>query len=223
MFSHEVFDGKFIGYSARAGNAKFFFGSKHLPRNELASHFSNTEFAFLKQVHGNNVVKANASKTLEADAHFTDKKDLALVVQSADCVPILLAGPNKVCAIHSGWRSTALNITKAVKDAAGGFQVAAIGPHILMTSFEVGNDVAQKLLAAAPAGTKANQLIYPHDDSEKCYFDLAELVRLQLRDAFGDDLLILEALEDTKTSVHFASFRRDKDRAGRQYSFVVMK
>ena len=216
-------DGEFIGYRATAGNAEFFFGSKHLPRAELVAHWPGTEFAFLKQVHGNRVVEANANETIEADAHFTSNRNLALVSQTADCVPILLSAPDKICAVHSGWRSTALNIVKAVKEAAGDFKVAAIGPHILMTSFEVGKDVAEKLLAASPAGTKPNQLVYPHDDQDKCYFDLAELVRLQLRDAFGDDLLILEALEDTKTSVHFASFRRDKDQAGRQYSFVVMK
>lgn len=223
MFSREMHDGNFIGYKARAGNAEFFFGTKNLPKTELTNHFPDFKFAFLKQVHGNHVVEANADETFEADGHFTHQKNLALVSITADCVPILLAGHDKVCALHSGWRSTALNITKAAKIAAGGFQFAAIGPHILMTSFEVGNDVAQQLLASAPAGTKANQLIYPHDDERKCYFDLTELVRLQLKDAFGDDLLILEALEDTKTSIHFASFRRDKDQAGRQYSFVVMK
>jgi YfiH family protein len=223
MFSREMRDGKFIGYSARAHGAEFFFGSKNLSRDELKTYFPDLEFAFLKQVHGRGVVEADPRQTLEADAHFTSRKNLALVSQTADCVPVLLASAGGICAIHSGWRSSALNIVSAAKEAAGEFDFAAIGPHILMPSFEVGTDVAEKLLQAAPAGTQANQLIYPHSDPAKAYFDLTELIRLQLRAAFGDRLILMEALEDTKTSVQFASFRRDKDQAGRQFSFVVMK
>ena len=223
MFTRELRDGKFIGYSARAHNAEFFFGSRHLSREELSSCFPDLEFAFLKQVHGRGVVEADSKQTLEGDAHYTSQKNLALVSQTADCVPILLASQNRICAIHSGWRSSALNIVTAAKDQAGDFEFAAIGPHILMPSFEVGVDVAEKLMLAAPSGTQSNQLIFPHDDSTKAYFDLTELIRLQLREAFSDRLIVMEAIEDTKTSVQFASFRRDKDQAGRQFSFVVMK
>jgi YfiH family protein len=223
MFSREMRDGKFIGYRARAHNAEFFFGSKNLSRDELKTYFPDLEFAFLKQVHGRGVVAADPRQTPEADAHFTSRKNLALVSQTADCVPVLLASADRVCAIHSGWRSSALNIVSAAFDATGKFEFAAIGPHILMPSFEVGADVAGKLMQAAPEGTQANQLIYPHADSSKAYFDLTELIRLQLRQAFGEQLIVMEALEDTKTSIQFASFRRDKDQAGRQFSFVVMK
>jgi copper oxidase (laccase) domain-containing protein len=130
-----------------------------------------------------------------------------------------------VCAIHSGWKSTAQNIVGEARKVFGDepIELAAIGPHILRSSFEVGRDVAAQLMAAAPSGTTEYDLSAMHPDPKKVYFDLTELVRLQLRSAFGAKIEIVECLEDTKQSIQFHSFRRDRERAERQYSFVVIK
>jgi copper oxidase (laccase) domain-containing protein len=135
-----------------------------------------------------------------------------LVVQSADCVPILLASKYQVCALHAGWRGVAQNIVAAAGPAFADDPVlfAAIGPHILAPSFEVGDDVAKKLTGAPPSA------------SGKQYVDLSALVRAQLQQTFGAKIRIFECLHDTKTSVDFHSFRRDGAPAGRQYSFVVL-
>ncbi len=225
MFKREERKNKFIGYSLSAGSAFFFFGSRHLPKTELEIYFPEYRFAFLKQIHGKVLAEADPEKLNEADAHYTAQKNLALVSQTADCIPILLANDDAVCAIHSGWKGSALNIVSQASAAFGDLKpkYAAIGPHILMPSFEVGRDIATQLLAAAPAGTKESQLVYPHDDPQKAYFDLAELARLQLYETFGEKIFILECLEDTKTSAQFHSFRRDRSEAGRQFSFVVLK
>lgn len=225
MFKRKERYGNFIGYSLERDGRLFFFGSRFLPRKSMSAFFPDYEFSYMKQVHGRAVIQADPSTVLEADAQYTSTPGVALVSQTADCVPILLSSKSKVCAIHSGWKSSAQNIVAHSKAAFAEEPVnlAVIGPHILRESFEVGRDVAAQLLAAAPQGTSEYDLFAMHDDPNKVYFDLTELIRRQLRAAFGVQIEILECLEDTKRSIQFHSFRRDREQAERQYSFVVIK
>lgn len=222
MFKADVRQGQTIGYRLETAYAVFFFGNRNFSRESVASFFPQYRFALLKQVHGNAVLPATSDLVQEGDAHFTSEKNLALISQTADCTPVLLANENTVCAIHSGWRGTELNIVGATKVAFPNLppRLAAIGPHILKSSFEVGQDVAARLLMAS-----GNQktLSLPHPNPTKSYFDLTEMVRGQLRRTFGADLTIAECLEDTVTNLEFHSFRRQKQQADRQYSFVVLK
>ena len=186
--------------------------------------FPQFDFRFLKQVHGRTVVESKAQGLAEADAHYTSAPRVALVAQSADCVPLLLSSKNRICAVHSGWRGAAQNIVYETRSAFHGDPVicAAIGPHILQPSFEIGRDVVPQLMDGAPPGSRESEFGAAHVEPQKAYFDLTELVRRQLRHAFGSGIEILECLEDTKTSLQFHSFRRDRERSERQYSFVVI-
>jgi YfiH family protein len=212
MFQREDVGGKLIGFSLLHKHVFFFFGTRLLTREDLMRSFPEYECAFLKQVHGREVVEAKPPQTPEADAHWTRMATRALVVQTADCVPILLASKNQVCAIHAGWRGVAQNIVAATAPSFADDPVlfAAIGPHILKNSFEAGDDVAHQLTGAPPSTTG------------KQYVDLTALVRAQLQQTFGAKIKIFECAQDTKTSADFHSFRRDGAKAGRQYSFVVL-
>ena len=88
---------------------------------------------FSHQIHKDGirvVTSADAGKGLErerdydADALITDIPGLALVIFTADCIPVLLYDPVRrvVGAAHAGWRSTALSIAEktARRKAAGG-------------------------------------------------------------------------------------------------------
>ena len=80
----------------------------------------------------------------------------ALGVRIADCVPILLADPGAgvIAAVHAGWRGTVGNIVgKTVQKmcflgASAEDIRAAIGPHISMANYEVGEEVAKEVLRA---------------------------------------------------------------------------
>lgn len=223
MFKPIQHAGKLLGYGLQHKHVFFFFGSRHLAKDDLWSLYPEYEYTFLKQVHGKTVLEASPETEAEADAQFTRRVTRAPVVQTADCVPILLASKNQVCAIHSGWRGVAQNITGAARTCFAGEKVlfAAIGPHILSRSFEVGHDVAAQLMAASPYPDKAQSYLRPQASSDKTHFDLTQLVRDQLTAAFGA-IEVFECLHDTKTSADFHSFRRDQKQAGRQYSFVVI-
>jgi polyphenol oxidase len=94
---------------------------------------------------------SNPKSALQGDALFTRERGVLLVVQTADCVPILFADPKNraIAAIHSGWRGTLARI--AVK-TLGRMKmefgtnpadvIAAIGPAIGRCCYEVGSEVA---------------------------------------------------------------------------------
>ncbi len=91
------------------------------------------------------------SKPTKGDALLTNVPGILLAVQTADCVPILLADRKQraVAAIHSGWRGTLLRIAaKALGRMRMEFGtspqdvIAAIGPSIGRCCYEVGSDVA---------------------------------------------------------------------------------
>ena len=104
----------------------------------------------LKQVHGCGVVEA-AGDVQEADGVWTQARGLAIGVQVADCVPVLLAGLVRgrpwAAALHAGWRGTVAGILRrgvAVFTAQGGRPedlAWALGPAILKCHFEVGDEV----------------------------------------------------------------------------------
>jgi YfiH family protein len=95
----------------------------------------------------------------QADALITRERGVLLVVQTADCVPILLADTKRraVAAIHSGWRGT---VKRIAEKALGRMQmefgtnpadvIAAVGPGIGQSCYEVGTEVAAEFQAQFP-------------------------------------------------------------------------
>ena len=116
------------------------------------------------QVHGDDVVAVNGRnfrdlRTRQADALVTDAPGIAIGVETADCVPVLLldpAGP-AVAAVHAGWRST---VKKIVQKAVRALQheygcdpsrmLAAIGPAIGPECYEVDEPVMGPVREAFP-------------------------------------------------------------------------
>jgi YfiH family protein len=214
MFKELYDNGTLAGFMHKQGDRLFFFGTGHTGREDLHRLFPHFEFCFLKQVHGRAVIPAQAGAVPEADGHFTSQPGLALVAQSADCMPVLLSSSKRVCAVHAGWRGMALNIIGAAKERMPDLEFVALGPHILRDSFEIGADVAEQLMAAAPA--RDESLFKKGEAQNKFYFDLKRLAEIQLGMPFSDCCL------DTKTNPLFHSYRRGKSKTDRQYSFVVI-
>ena len=81
---------------------------------------------------------------------ITNLKNTPLIVQTADCVPIILycKKTNSMGAIHLGWRGTVQNITeKTIKlmikeyNACPSDMYVYIGPYIALKDYEVGDEV----------------------------------------------------------------------------------
>ena len=115
----------------------------------------------LRQFHSDVIYVAAApcAEAPKADALITDTPGLLLGVQTADCVPILLADTRLrvTAAIHAGWRGT---LTRIVAKTLGRMRmqfgtrpsdvVAALGPAIGQSCYEVGPEVAQAFAAQFP-------------------------------------------------------------------------
>lgn len=107
----------------------------------------------LKQFHSDVVCAFSSAptETCSADASISDTSNLLLVIQTADCVPILLVDPRTraVAAVHAGWRGT---LRRIVEKTIGRMEMqfgtrasdlrAAIGPAIGGCCYEVGTEVA---------------------------------------------------------------------------------
>lgn len=125
-------------------------------RAVIAGYFGADALALVRQVHGRDVVRVSASAAdpPEADAIITGVPGLPVAVQTADCVPILLADlvGGQVAAVHAGWRGVVADVVGATLDAMApsGPVRAWIGPAICPGCYEVGEEVRAEVTAAAP-------------------------------------------------------------------------
>ena len=116
----------------------------------------------LRQFHSDVIYVAAAppAEAPKADAVITATPGLLLGIQTADCVPILLADTrlHVVAAIHAGWRGTLARI--AIKTLGRMTMeygtrprdvIAALGPAIGGSCYEVGPEVAQAFAAQFPS------------------------------------------------------------------------
>jgi YfiH family protein len=104
------------------------------------------EPAWLKQVHGKEVVHLPLEQPVEADAAVARTSGEVCVVQMADCMPVLFADEDgtTVAAAHAGWRGLAGGVLEATVSAMGVPRhklLAWLGPAIGPRAYEVGEDV----------------------------------------------------------------------------------
>ncbi|HEY1161239.1 MAG TPA: peptidoglycan editing factor PgeF [Terracidiphilus sp.] len=114
-----------------------------------------TPLITLRQIHSSVVVLATAGdaareRPWKGDGLMTDEPGLLLGVQTADCIPVLVADRKRraVAAFHAGWRGT---VRRIVENGVGRMRlefgsrtedlVAAIGPGIGACCYAVGEEV----------------------------------------------------------------------------------
>ena len=122
---------------------------------EAISGDAATPLVGLKQIHSNLVVNVGAAdaareRPWKADALMTDEPGLLLAIQTADCIPVLVADRKRraVAVFHAGWRGTVKRIVEmgvGRMRLAFGSQpedlIAAIGPGIGACCYAVGEEV----------------------------------------------------------------------------------
>jgi polyphenol oxidase len=130
-------------------------------RFQTAAGAKDLPLITLKQFHSDVIHLFDTPSTdpCHGDASITNRPNLLLAIQTADCVPILLVDPKKraIAAIHAGWRGT---LARIVAKTIGKMQMhfgtkpsdllAAIGPSIGPCCYEVGTEVATQFLSQFP-------------------------------------------------------------------------
>ncbi len=173
---------------------------------------------WLTQVHGSRCVRADAQTVAaspEADAVWTDDPSLGLVIQTADCVPVLVARTDgqRIGAAHAGWRGLVSGVVEALVAAMrspdpssdSSALTAWIGPAIGPAAYEVGADVHDAVLSAS--GAEAGQFLTPGARVGVWNLHLAGYAAWQLRRA-GVLAVHLSGL-CTSANRAFYSYRRD--------------
>nr|WP_231134484.1 peptidoglycan editing factor PgeF [Motilibacter deserti] len=148
------------------------------------------------------------------DAVVTAVPGLVLVIQVADCVPLVLVDPVRglLACVHAGWGGTVRGVTPAAmrqlrelgSDPAD--LVAAIGPSIAPDGYQVGPDVVAA--AESAFGADTGRVVRP-DGTGRWSFDLWEANRLQLVAAGVPADAVAVAGLDTGPGTPFFSHRRE--------------
>ncbi len=157
--------------------------------------------------------------TAQADGIVSADPGVLLAVQAADCVPVLLADPKTraVAAVHAGWRSTSKRVVQnAVRKlehlgASSKTIVAAVGPRICPTCYEVGEEVARHFPESADPLRRS---------PGKFLLDLAAAVEVSLIAAglSSPNIDVLDAT--TCCDDRFYSYRKSGGTCGRFFGFI---
>ena len=186
------------------------FGTRH---SDIPAQFAR--LATLRQVHSSSCVAGLGRSGIlgEGDALVENTPGSVVAIKTADCLPVLLVDPlhRAVAAVHAGWRGTAAHIVEtAVRRMASCFGTAphdlhaAIGPGIGPCCYEVGPEVRRQF-----------------GEQGRGPLDLAaENTRQLLNSGVTPDRIYASKLCTMCRPAEFHSFRRDREAAGRMYSFA---
>jgi YfiH family protein len=182
----------------------------------------------VSQVHGRRVVVLDPRQTPpqvageQADALVSDQPGATVGVQTADCVPVLLADPRRrvVAAAHAGWRGIVAGVLQAtVQQMTARFGcapadlAAALGPAIGPAAYEVGPEVAEKF-EALPGAVLADLGPRPH-------LDLFAAATLCLRRAgLAPGRITRPGVCTHSEPGRFFSYRRDGQATGHHLSVI---
>jgi YfiH family protein len=155
-----------------------------------ALNFETAYLATLHQIHSNRVhiiedIPSQRNQS-DGDALTTRIENVALAIQIADCLPILIADPvnHAVAAVHSGWRGTLSRVLlSTIREMQRAFNsnparlLVAVGPGIRSCCFEVGPEVAGPFEREYPGISLAKEL---KDRRGKYLLDLCGALHVQL-------------------------------------------
>jgi polyphenol oxidase len=125
-------------------------------RREVAGWVDAEHLALVRQVHGRDVafLREVPEQPPSADAIVTDRVDLPIAVQVADCVPVLLAdvAAGRVAAVHAGWRGVVADVVGAAMQTLdpSGEVSAWVGPAICPACYEVSAEVRDQVADIVP-------------------------------------------------------------------------
>ncbi len=227
--------GMSVGDDPRAveENRRRFFGTFDLQLSQVVR---------VKQVHGDGVLRVDESlvsrrgfpgllldEGYEYDGLVTNLPDLALVVTTADCLPIMIHDPVRgaVAAVHAGWRSTAKRIgARALEAMAAAYGTnpadcrVAIGPGIRRCCFEVDAPVMNAMMVALSTWTEHTVATGPgHFHLDLAGVNRAVLIGAGVRpDRIADVGLCTACRTDL-----FFSHRAEKPRTGRMMNLILLR
>jgi len=225
LFKASINKAEFI-FSTASGNLNF---NKNLSQGmenlfKVKEWFNLREIGFLNQTHSDTIYNYDG-EVHDGDALITDKKNIALSVFTADCVPILLYDKvhSVIAAVHSGWKGTLLDICGKTVDkmreeygAQAKDIIVYIGPHNKGCCYEIGEDVAEKFEKNL-SYEKITVINNGKLDLEKCIIN--SLIEKGVQEANINTLNICTYCNKEEK---LYSYRKNGESNGRLLSFVFL-
>jgi polyphenol oxidase len=196
-------------------------------------------FVFMRQTHSYHIEVVDVSQRgfgafsrenaiANTDAIITSNKNICLVVQVADCVPLLLLDSSKgvIAAIHAGWRGTFQEITRlTIEKMVSEFNsnptdiIACIGPSVGPCCYETGNEIRQQFIQK---NEKYSEIFFHKNN--KLILDLWKANKMQLL-AAGIKEENIEASNLCTNCNHdlFYSSRFDSGNTGRFVAGIMLQ
>jgi hypothetical protein len=225
---------------------------------EAVTGSADTPLVTIRQIHSSVLVYFGAAHVkretpCKGDGLMTDQPGILLGVQTADCIPVLVADRKRraVAAFHAGWRGT---VKRIVETGVGRMRlefgsrpedlIAAIGPGIGVCCYAVGEEMLSEFESQFAYGRELFREVYSVDAVRTKYpmlfltqrapghspigpsthLNLVEANRRQLLDAGLKPGSI--RITGGCTNCHtdlFFSHRASKGRAGRMMSVVGIR
>lgn len=193
-----------------------------LENRRRLTHAFAIEPAWLRQVHGVNVVQADPGRIVEADGSWTSTPGIACTAMTADCLPALFCNRagTRVAAAHAGWRGLAAGVLEAAVESLAAEPddvLVWLGPAIGPQAFEVGPEVREAFMQQLPVTERA---FVPSCNSDNFMADIYQLARLRL--AARGVTAVYGGGFCTVTEPRFFSYRRSP-RTGRFASLIWLE
>ncbi|MGC2402187.1 MAG: peptidoglycan editing factor PgeF [Acidobacteriaceae bacterium] len=140
----------------------------------------------LRQIHSSLILRVSVADVresgvpavLKGDGLMTGEPGVLLGIQTADCIPILVADTKNraVAAFHAGWRGT---VARIVENGVGRMRlefgsrpehlIASIGPGIGQCCYAVGEEVRQQFESQFPYAAELFREVYNSDPVREKY------------------------------------------------------
>lgn len=212
----------------QSGKAHDFFAT-------IAQQYACTMIATLEQIHADFGVQLDKRDILpgvwyredRGDFFITNQQHVGLCVLTADCLPVIVYDPVHHAAgiAHAGWKGSAQQIvTKMMQAMYKAYRTQAqdckvyLGPSARACCYEVQVDFTNYF-----ADVAHNSMIFQKRD-DILYFDNAAYNKhVLVKSGIKSQNLYTKELICTICSVDYCSYRKEKDKARRQVSMIILR
>ena len=186
----------------------------------------------LRQMHGDRIIEIGKNDLLaiaEGDGLITKRRETALCIKTADCVPLLFVDRRRkvIGAAHAGWRGTALKIAaKMVGVFSDRFSsrrediLVFIGPAIGPCCYEVDVPVFEQFSTIKGM----ERFFYKLEKRDRWTFDLSSANRFQLTEGGvpQENIRVAGLCTSCRRDLFYSHRAATGRKEGRQLNFIML-
>ncbi len=176
----------------------------------------------VKQVHGATIYDDHTYRddAQEGDGMVTAQSRTALIIKTADCLPVLASDGFRAVAVHAGWRGLKAGIVKKMAGFVKANQARVyIGPAIASSNYEVDQDLYTPWLAEEPA-LAAHLFPAPAGGTKRLLDTRSVAVRHLIEVGFRVEQIEVSPICTFNSGL--PSWRREQPEKRRLYSFIYL-